>query len=112
VNKSADAVVVADPDEVRRRGEAGEFAQKDIALGVDYRRSSSPGVPRTVPRRPAVSRVPARAVWTPQQEKIVRLYDDMGLGPRQITERARENAPRLGVIERLAVQIVSSLPRR
>ena len=38
VNKSADSVVVADPDEVRRRGEAGEFGKKDTALGLDYRR--------------------------------------------------------------------------
>ena len=36
----------------------------------------------------------------------------MGLSPRQITERARQNAPRLGITERLAVQILSSPPRR
>jgi hypothetical protein len=36
----------------------------------------------------------------------------MGLSPRQIAERARQNAPRLGVTERLAVQILSSPPRR
>ena len=30
VNKSADAVIVADPDEVRRRGEAGEFGKAEF----------------------------------------------------------------------------------
>jgi hypothetical protein len=112
VNKSADAVIVADPDEIRRRGEAGEFGKKDTALGVDYRRSGPGGTRRTAPRRPAPARSPGGARWTPQQEKLVRLYHDMGLSPRQIAERARQNAPRLGVTERLAVQILSSLPGR
>ena len=44
------------------------------------------------------------------QEKLVRLDHEMGLGPRQIVERARTNAPRLGATQRLAVQILSSLP--
>jgi len=112
VNKSADAVIIADPDEIRRRGEAGEFGKKDTALGVDYRRSVRGGARRTAARRPAPTRSPGVACWTPQQEKLVRLYHDMGLSPRQIAERARQNAPRLGVTERLAVQILSSLPRR
>ena len=47
VNKSADAVIVADPDEVRRRGEAGEFGKKDTALGMDYRRGVPAGARRT-----------------------------------------------------------------
>jgi hypothetical protein len=58
------------------------------------------------------ARSPGRAKWTPQQEKLVRLYHDMGLSPRQIAERAGQNAPRLGVTERLVVQILSSPPRR
>jgi hypothetical protein len=111
VNKSADAVIVADPDEIRRRGEAGEFGKKDTALGVDYRHSGPAGA-RTTPRRRAPARSPGGPRWTPQQEKLVRLYHDMGLSPRQIAERARQNAPRLGVTERLVVQILSSLPRR
>lgn len=111
VNKSADAVIVADPDEVRRRGEAGEFGKKDTALGVDYRRGVRAGARRTAPR-PVPPRSPAGGRWTSVQEKLVRLYHDMGLSPRQIAERARQNAPRLGVTERLAVQILSSLPRR
>ena len=106
VNKSADSIVVADGDEIRRRGEAGEFGRKDTALGLDHRRvtSASPAVRR----RPAPARAPQRPRWTPQQEKIVRLYHDMGLSPRQIAERARQNAPRLGITERLAVQILSA----
>jgi hypothetical protein len=35
----------------------------------------------------------------------------MGLSPRQIAERARENAPKLAITERLAVQILSSHKR-
>jgi hypothetical protein len=112
VNKSADAVIVADPDEIRRRGEAGEFGKKDTALGVDYRRSGSGAARRTAPRPPAPPRSPAGGRWTPQQEQLVRLYHDMGMSPRQIAERARQNAPRLGVTERLVVQILSSPPRR
>ena len=112
VNKSADAVIVADPDDVRRRGEAGEFGKKDTALGVDYRCGVSGGTRRTAPRRPVPARSPAGGRWTSEQEKLVRLYHDMGLSPRQIAERARQNAPRLGVTERLAVQILSSPPRR
>jgi hypothetical protein len=113
VNKSADAVIVADPDEIRRRGEVGEFAKKDTGIGLDYR--SPTGVPagrraRVAPPRPAPP-APRRA-WTPQQEKIVRLYHDMGLSPRQIVARARENAPRLQLTEPLVVRILSSLPDR
>jgi hypothetical protein len=111
VNKSADNIVVADADEVRRRGEAGEFGKKDTALGLDYRRGTTPGRSRSTPRPPARTRSPDRARWTPEQEKIVRLYHDMGLAPRQIVERARQNTPRLGITERLAVQILSAAPR-
>ena len=56
VNKSADNIVVADADEVRRRGEAGEFGKKDTALGLDYRRGTTPGRSRGVPRPPARTR--------------------------------------------------------
>jgi len=111
VNKSADSVVVADPDEVRRRGEAGEFGRKDSGLGLDYRGGTTAAQDRAPRRRPAPTPVPRRAAWTPAQEKIVRLYHDMGLSPRLIAERARANAPRLGVTERLVVQILSA-PRR
>lgn len=113
VNKSADSFIVADEAEIKRRGEAGEFAKKDTALGLDYRvrpttaaaptgRRAQVPEPRPTPRRP----------WTAEQEKIVRLYHGMGLNPRQIAERARENVPRLGITERLATQIMSALPRR
>ncbi|MCU1666786.1 MAG: hypothetical protein QOI36_2675 [Pseudonocardiales bacterium] len=121
INKSAESFIVADPDEIRRRGEAGEFAKKDSALGLDYRgRFDGPAAP-TRPARPdraarsgkipSQRREPPRRVWTPAQEKIVRLYHDMGLSPRQIAERARENAPKLAITERLAVQILSSHKR-
>jgi hypothetical protein len=116
VNKSAEAFVVADADEIRRRGEAGEFTKKDTGVGLDYRppktrpapAAPGPRVPQQRRARPA----PQRRPWTPEQEKIVRLYHDMGLSPRQIVARARENTPRLGLTDALVVKILSSLPRR
>jgi hypothetical protein len=116
VNKSADAVIVADRDELRRRGEAGEFARKDTGLGLDYRPVGG-GRAAARPSRAVRPATPGRTAparrWTPQQEKLVRIYHDMGLSPRQIAQRARENAPRLGITERLAVQILSApAPRR
>ena len=113
-NKGADVVVVGDADEVRRRGEAGELATKDTSLGLDYR-STGPGHPdRPRARQPRTTQLPTppRRPWTAQQEKLVRLYHDMGLSPRGIAERARQAAPRLGITERLAVQILSAPPRR
>jgi hypothetical protein len=53
-----------------------------------------------------------RRPWTAHQEKLVRLYHDMGLSPGGIAERARRTAPRLGITERLAVQILSAPPGR
>jgi hypothetical protein len=109
VNKSGESFVVAEPDEVRRRAEAGEFAAKNAAVpptpgaGVP-----APRRPQPAPRRPAPA--PVRP-WTAQQEKLVRLYHDMGLSPRQIVDRCRESAPRLRVDERLVVKILSA-PRR
>lgn len=113
-NKGADVVVVGDADEVQRRGEAGELATKDTSLGLAYRTT---GTPHTDPPRPtqqpqAKRPAPPRRPWTPQQEKLVRLYHDMGLSPRGIAERAKQSAPRLGITERLAVQILSAPPHR
>ncbi|HEX5406729.1 MAG TPA: hypothetical protein VFX16_31020 [Pseudonocardiaceae bacterium] len=109
-NKGAEIIVTGDADEVRRRGEAGELSTKDTGLGLDYR-SPVAGSPAAVqpPRRPAPQ--PAARPWTAQQEKLVRLYHDMGLSPGRIAERARQTAPRLGITERLAVQILSAPPR-
>lgn len=123
VNKSAEVFVVAEPDEIRRRGEAGEFAKKDSALGLDYRGGTTTPTTPTKPagtvrapsgsaRVPSQRRQPSRQPWTAQQEKIVRLYHDMGLSPRQIAERARQNVPRLAITERLAIQILSYGGRR
>lgn len=108
-NKGADTVVVGDEDEVRRRGEAGELATRDTGLGLGYRSpSTGPRAPaRTTPPSP-----PARRPWTPQQEKLVRLYHEMGLNPGAIAERARRTAPRLGITQQLAVRILSAPPRR
>ena len=110
-NKSADILVVSDPDEIRRRGEAGELASKDTRIGLDYR----PPAPGTKPARDQHQQrqhAQAPRPWTAQQEKIVRLYHEMGLNPRQIVERARQNAPRLHLTEALVTKIMSSVPLR
>jgi hypothetical protein len=113
LNKSADAVIVADADEVRRRGEAGELARKDMGLGLDYRPlGSRPAAgtapPATPPPTPRPRRRGQARSWTERQEKLVRLYHEMGLSPARIALRARENAPQLGITEQLAVRILSS----
>lgn len=114
-NKGADAIVVGDAEEVRRRGEAGELATKDTGLGLDYRSAarSHTDASRHHQAQPATQHpTRSRRPWTAQQEKLVRLYHDMGLSPSGIVERARQTAPRLGITERLAVQILSAPPRR
>ena len=115
-NKSADTLIVAEPEEIARRGEAGEFARKDTGVGLDYR--SGGAVPRSRPTRrpgPTGGHAPAPVPsprWSADQDKVVRLYHDMGLTPAQIVERARRNNPRLGLTERRVVQILSAPPRR
>ena len=113
VNKSADTFIVGDQEDIRRRAEAGEFAKKDSGLGINYRTPQT-GIPPTK-RRPNASpnlRQPTRRPWTSEQEKIVRLYHGMGLTPQQIAERARENTPRLGITESLAIKIICSPPTK
>jgi len=61
VNKSADSFVVAGDDEIRARGEAGEFAKKDTNLGIGYR----PVGPLPAPRRRAATGVPRAARTAP-----------------------------------------------
>jgi hypothetical protein len=110
MNKSGDTVVVGDAAEIRERGEAGEFARKDAGLGLDYRPlGTGSRAVRRAPQSPPRRR--AARVWTAEQERLVRLYHDMGLSPRQIAERARESAPRLAITESLAVRILSSARR-
>jgi hypothetical protein len=104
VNKSGESFVVAEPEDVARRAEAGEFAAKNAAVPP----TPASGIPR--PRTPQRRRTtaPAQRPWTPEQEKLVRVYHEMGLSPREIVERCRTAAPRLGVDERLVVRILSS----
>lgn len=109
VNKSGESFVVAEPDEVRRRAAAGEFAPKNAALPTTPATGTRQARrPRPRPARPAAA---AARPWSPQQEKLVRLYHDMGLTPREIVGRCRAAAPRLGLDERLVVRILSA-PRR
>ncbi|MGH3785447.1 MAG: hypothetical protein ACRDRG_02585 [Pseudonocardiaceae bacterium] len=113
VNKSADTFIIGDQEEIKKRAEAGEFGKKDSGLGVNYRSErTAPEVPSKKPRRndSVTRRAPARRPWTREQEKIVRLYNGMGLTPRQIVERARKNTPGLGITEALATKIICSPP--
>lgn len=112
VNKSADTFIVGDQDEIRKRAEAGEFAKKDSGLGINYRwPRTGMEVPAKSPRSSgSVTKIPARRPWTREQEKIVRLYNGMGLTPHQIVERARQNTPRLGITESLITKIICSPP--
>jgi ribosomal protein L37AE/L43A len=115
VNKSADTFIVGDQEEIRRRAEAGEFAKKDSGLGINYRSPRTDLEITSKERRSSGSvtrRTPARRPWTREQEKIVRLYNNMGLTPRQIVERARENTPQLGITESLVTKIMCSPPSR
>ncbi|MDQ3898921.1 MAG: hypothetical protein M3319_00160 [Actinomycetota bacterium] len=113
LNKSADTFIVGDQEEIRRRAEAGEFAKKDSGLGINYRTPGTEIPPqRHEPRASSNRRLTPRRPWTPEQEKVVRLYHGMGLTPRQIAERARENTPRLGITESLATKIICSPPAK
>ena len=116
VNKSADHFIVADADEIRRRGEAGEFGKKDTTLGLDHgarvTASAAPVTPLGEERVPAPRRTRVRRPWSSHQEKIVRLYHDMGLSPREIVARAQQNTPLLRITEGLVIKILSALPRR
>lgn len=112
VNKSADTFIVGDQEDIRRRAEAGEFAKKDSGLGINYRTPRTGTPPERSPAASPDRKLPARRPWTPEQEKIVRLYHGMGLTPRQIAERAGKNTPRLGITESLAVKIVCSAPTK
>ncbi|HWM58685.1 MAG TPA: hypothetical protein VNO83_12675 [Pseudonocardia sp.] len=113
VNKSAEAFVLAADDEIRARGEAGEFARKDTNLGVGYRPVTAPAIARQRSERTPPPKVsPPRRPWTAEQERIVRLYHDMGLSPAQIVERAGRNTPRLGITAALVVKVLSARPTR
>lgn len=113
VHKSGDRFLVADSDEIRRRGESGDLAKRDSGLGLDYRASQvAPAAqPQPPARIPTPRRAPSAPVWTAAQENLVWLYHDMGLSPRQIAQRARENTPKLQITERLATQILSARRR-
>jgi hypothetical protein len=118
VNKSADVFLVADDAEIVRRGESGEFGKKNTSLGIGYRGAvplsglavPPPAAPRAVhpPTLPAA----LRRRWTSQQEKVVRLYHDMGCNPMQILERVGANNPRLGITAALIRDILATPERR
>jgi hypothetical protein len=111
VNKSSDVYLVADEDELKKRADSGEFARKDTTLGVGYR--SPARVPASAPRAAtAAGRAGGNVTrpWSSEQEKIVRLYHDMGLRPAQIVERAARNTPQLRITGRLVTQILSAPP--
>ncbi|WP_367139338.1 hypothetical protein [Saccharothrix sp. HUAS TT1] len=114
VNKSSPVVLVGDAADIARRGARGEFAPKDSGLGLDYRSRTPAGQPAAPPpaRRPVTRPAPVRRPWSEQQEKVVRLYAQMGLSPRGIAERAQANTPALRITARLAIQILCTPPPR
>lgn len=113
VNKSADSYIVAESHELAARAERGEFGAKNTTLG-----SSPPTTPPPVPtqRRPRAPGRPVaasrRRASTPEQERLVRAYHEMGLTPAQIAERALQTAPRLRLDVRTVSDILATLPRR
>jgi hypothetical protein len=112
VNKSSDVYVVADDEELKKRADSGQLARKDTSLGVGYRAPVQPVVPVPRPADSGTVRTGSKASrpWSGEQEKIVRLYHDMGLRPAQIVERAAKNTPRLRITPRLVTQILSAPP--
>jgi hypothetical protein len=114
VNKSADVFLVADDAEIARRGESGEFGKKNTSLGIGYRGavplSGPPVPPPAAPRAVHPPALPAalRRRWSSQQEKVVRLYHDMGCNPMQILQRAARNNPRLGITATLIRDILAT----
>lgn len=119
VNKSADVFLVADDAEIARRGESGEFGKKNTNLGIGYRGAGPEVPPPAAPRvvHPPVLHPPGlpaalRRRWSSQQEKVVRLYHDMGCNPMQILERAGANNPRLGITAALIRDILATPERR
>jgi hypothetical protein len=122
VNKSADVFIVADDAEIARRGESGEFGKKNTSLGIGYRGAgpvsgpvSGPAVPPPTASRPV--HPPARSAalrrrWSRQQEKVIRLYHNMGCNPMQILERAETNNPRLRITAALIRDILATPGRR
>lgn len=111
VNKSADSYTVADEHELAARAERGEFGAKNTTLGVrPVPPSAEPN--RARPRNPRPVAATRRRASTPEQEKLVWTYHEMGLTPAQITERARRAAPRLHLDARTVADILATLPRR
>ena len=107
VNKSAPQVVAAgEVDDALRKMRDGEYAKKDTSLGAaghgqagDRARSGN----RSVRRRPAPARTAKR--WTPQQERMVQVFNEMGLRPREMIERA----PHLRLTEKLITEIICAI---
>ncbi|WP_243789025.1 hypothetical protein [Saccharopolyspora gloriosae] len=110
VNKSASQLVAAgdDIDEVLEKTRNGDYAKKNTTLGA-ANRGNGPVHPRPARSpRTASPAPPARAKrWTPQQEKIVKVFNEMGLRPREMMQRA----PHLGLSVDLITEIVCSIKR-
>jgi hypothetical protein len=105
-NKAAEEFVILD-----------DRAREELANGKyrDQRRGTfGPAAPRPDGGDDRVSRARSRARWTPppsptpwtkSQERLARLYNEQGLRPAEI-------AGKLGVSERLAVQIILAAKSR
>jgi len=111
MNKAAEELMILD-----------EGTRADLASGKyrDQRRGSfGPPAPPAGPRPPAAQpnpavpavrprprvRAPARARWTPSQERLALLYNSQGLRPAEI-------AAKLGVSSHLVTQIILAAKNR
>lgn len=119
LNKSGEHFVVGGAEELTQRAAAGEFGKKNTGLGALTLDAAGPALP---PPQPQPPRTPTRGrtansaqalrPWTDAQERVVRLYRDMGLAPHAILERARRNTPRLALSEALVTRILCASRRR
>ncbi len=120
VNKSAPQLVAADEvDDALNSTRFGEHAKKNATLGSDDvgngsvhpgRPTSSRGEntgPSRAHRQARTARPTRRKRWTGEQEKIVTVFNEMGLRPQEMIERA----PHLGLTVSLITEIVCSVKK-
>ena len=109
-NKAAEEFLILDE---RAREELANGKYRDQRRGTFGPTAPRPdgGVGTTAgrPRRPRPrsrwTPPPSRTPWTKSQERLARLYNEQGLRPAEI-------ASKLGVSERLAVQIILAVKNR
>jgi hypothetical protein len=104
-NKAAEEFLILD-DHAREELANGKYRdQRRGTFGPAAPRPDG-GAERAIPRsRARWTPPPTRTPWTKSQERLARLYNEQGLRPAEI-------ASKLGVSERLAVQIILAAKNR